>query len=189
MEIRIRAFPSTDREFARYARAAFSALGTSATPDELQRSLRSRYPAAIVRAQDELARHGHGPEVWYAFRTSAVGESLSPERPAEAWAIVDDERRFVEVSASLAAIVELPRRHIVGRRIEDFASADDPTIRDDLIELWEEFRRLRTMTSTLRFNYSDGRPRELEYRIVADAAGPGRHRLLVWVMPGESTNP
>jgi PAS domain-containing protein len=186
VDIRLRAFPSSDREFARYARAALSALGASPSPDALQRSLRSRYPAAIVRAQAELARHGEGPEVWYAFRTSAVGERLSPERPAEAWAIVDDERRFVEVSKSLAAIVELPARHIVGRRIEDFANADDPTIRDDIADLWEEFIRLRTMTSTLRFNYADGRPRELEYRIVADADGPGRHRLLVWVVPPES---
>ena len=186
MDIRLRTFPSTDREFGRYARAALSALGTSPSAEALQRSLRSRYPAAMVRAQDELARHGHGPEVWYAFRTSAVGERLSPERPAEAWAIVDDERRFVEVSPSLAAIVELPARHIVGRRIEDFTSAEDPTIRDDIAELWETFIRLRTMTSTLRFNYADGRPRELEYRIVADAGGPGRHRLLVWVLPAES---
>lgn len=183
MEIRLRGFPSTDREFARYARAALTALGTSATPDALQHSLRGRYPAAIVRAQEELARHGSGPEVWYAFRTSAVGERLSPARPAEAWAIVDDERRFVEVSPSLAAIVELPARHILGRRIEDFASSDDPTIRDDLLELWEEFTRLRVVSSTLRFNYADGRPRELEYRIVADAQGPGRHRLLVWTLP------
>ena len=96
---------------------------------------------------------------------------------------VDDERRFVEVSRSLAAIVELPARHIVGRRIEDFTSPEDPTIRDDIAELWEEFRRMRTVASTLRFNYADGRPRELEYRIVADEAGPGRHRLLVWVLP------
>jgi PAS domain-containing protein len=183
VEIRLRGFPSTDREFARYARAALSALGATPTPDALQRSLRGRYPAAIVRAQDELARHGHGPEVWYAFRTSAVGERLSPDRPAEAWAIVDDERRFVEVSPSLAAIVELPARHIVGRRIEDFASPDDPTIRDDLLELWEEFKRLRVASSTLRFNFADGRPRELEYRIVADAEGGSRHRLLVWVVP------
>ena len=183
MEIRLRGFPSTDREFARYARAALAALGSKPTPDALQRSLRSRYPAAMVRAQDELARHGSGPEVWYAFRTSAVGERLSPERPAEAWAIVDDARRFVEVSRSLAAIVELPARHIVGRRIEDFTSPEDPTIRDDIAELWEEFRRMRTVASTLRFNYADGRPRELEYRIVADEAGPGRHRLLVWVLP------
>jgi len=186
VDIRLRTFPSTDREFGRYARAALSALGSARSADALQRSLRGRYPAAVVRAQEELARHGAGPEVWYAFRTSAVGERLSPERPAEAWAIVDDERRFVEVSPSLAAIVELPARHILGRRIEDFASPEDPTIRDDLLELWEEFQRLRTMTSTLRFNYADGRPRELEYRIVADADVPGRHRLLVWVVPVES---
>lgn len=184
MDIRLRTFPSKDREFGRFARAALASLGGGATTEELQRSLRARYPAAIVSAQHDLARHGEGPPIWYAFRTSAVGESLSPDRPAEAWAVVDDERRFIEVSPSLSAIVELPARHILGRQIEEFTNPGDPTIREDIGQLWEEFVRRRTITSTVRFNFADGRPRELEYRLVADADGPGRHRLLVWVVLG-----
>jgi len=183
VDIRVRAFPSKDREFGRFARAAFAALGHDPTPEALQRSLRSRYPAAVVRIQHELAQHGHGPEVWYALRTSVLSSAVPETRAAEAWALVDDERRFVEVSPSLSAIVELPARHILGRLIEDFSSADDPTIRDDIADLWAEFKRLGTIASTVRFNFADGRPRELEYRLTANAAGRGRHRLDVWVVP------
>jgi PAS domain-containing protein len=187
MDIRLRSFPSNDREFARFARAALASLGADPAPDALQRSLRSRYPAAVVSIQSELARHGEQPVVWYALRTSVLGEAPAEARKPEAWAIVDDERRFVEISPSLSAIVELPARHILGHQIEDFTSSDDPTIRDDIAELWAEFVRQGSITSTVRFNFADGRPRELEYRLVANADGRGRHRLHVWVVPDEST--
>lgn len=184
--IRLRAFPSKDREFARYADAALAALGAAATPESLQRSLRSRYPAAVVRVQDELARHGEGGLVWYALRTSVVSTPAPVRWQAEAWAIVDDDRRFVEISPSLAAIVELPARRIVGHAIDAFTNPADPTVRDDIADMWLEFKRLGSIASTVRFNYRDGRPRELEYRLTANAAGPGRHRLDVWVVPAEA---
>ncbi len=183
MTIRLRAFPSRDGEFGRFARAALDALGGHPTTEELQRSLRARYPAAVVRVQSDLARHGGGPTIWYALRTSVLGVSPVDVRPAEAWAILDDDRRFVEVSPSLSAIVELPAKAMLGHRVEDFSSEDDPTIRDDIEELWAEFRRLGSIRSTVRFNFDDGRPRELEYRLEAHADGRGRHRLLVWVVP------
>ncbi len=182
MDVRLRAFPSSDREFGRYARAALAALGTKPEPEALQRSLRARYPVAVVRVQSELARHGEGPIVWYALRTSILGEAVVPERgPVDAWAVVDDERRFVEVSPALARIVELPARAIIGHRIEDFSNASDPTIRSDIAALWVEFVQHGSIASTVRFNYADGRPRELQYRLQSNAAGEGRHRLLVWV--------
>src|SRR5207302_5960346 len=121
VDVRLLAFPSGDREFGRYARAALTALGAEPTPEALQRSLRARYPAAAVSVQSELARHGAaGAVIWYALRTSVLGEPLSTDRPVEAWAIVDDERRFLDVSPSLAAIVELPARRLPGHRIDDF---------------------------------------------------------------------
>lgn len=182
MDVRLRTFPSRDREFGRYARAALAELGTDVDPEAFQGSLRALYPLAVVRVQSELARHGEGPIVWYALRTSVLGETVSSERgPIDAWAVVDDDRRFVEVSPALARIVELPARAIVGHRIEDFSNASDPTIRDDIAALWVEFKERGSIASTVRFNYADGRPRELEYRLQANAAGEGRHRLLVWV--------
>jgi PAS domain-containing protein len=181
----LHAFPSRDGDFVAFALAALAALPTPKSPGELQRALRVRYPAAVVTVQQELARHGEGPVVWYAFRTAAIGTAAAEVASAEeaAWAILDDERRFLEISPALARIAELPVRRMIGRHIEEFSSPADPTIREDIARLWEEFRRGGTLASTLRFNYRDGRPREVAYRLVADAAGPGRHRLSVTVLP------
>lgn len=181
MDVKIHAFPSRDREFVEFAQAAWATLPEPQTPEALQRALRVRYPAAAVTEQAELARHGEGPVVWYAFRTAAVGApglDTAPEK-ADAWAILDDDRRFVEVSPGLARIAELPSRRMIGQRIEDFSNPADPSIRDDIARLWDEFRSSGALASTLRFNYADGRPRELAYRLVANADGEGRHRLTV----------
>ena len=83
----------------------------------------------------------------------------------------------------MRGIAELPARRMVGHQIEDFSNPADPTIREDIVRLWAEFRAGGTLASTLRFNYRDGRPREVAYRLDADAAGPGRHRLTVSVLP------
>jgi PAS domain-containing protein len=181
VELELRTFPSSDRDFGRFARATVLELAEPRSPEALQRRLRSRYPAAIVKVQVELARHGEGPPVWYAFRSGSVGAApVVPVNEAPAWAIVDDERRFVEVSPALAAIVELPADMIVGHHVEEFGSPDDPTIRSDIVRLWKDFRTTGAIASTVRFNFGDGRPRELGYRLIADAAGRGRHRLTVW---------
>ena len=71
---------------------------------------------------------------------------------------------------------------MVGHQIEDFSNPADPTIREDILRLWSEFRSGGTLASTLRFNYRDGRPRQVAYRLDADAAGTGRHRLTVSVL-------
>ena len=185
MDVKLHAFPSRDREFVEFAQAAWAVLPEPRTTEALQRALRVRYPAAVAIEQAELARHGDGPTIWYAFRTAAIATpsiEVPGEQP-EAWAIVDDERRFVEVSPALARIAELPAGRMIGHRIEDFSNPADPSIRDDIAGLWVEFRSGGALASTLRFNYADGRPRELAYRIVADADGPGRHRLPVRVLP------
>lgn len=185
VDIQLHAFPSRDREFIAYVRDAWASLAEPATPEALQDALRVRYPAAIVTVQEELARHGDAPIVWYAFRTAAIGTPAIDDAPAreEAWAILDDDRRFLEVSPGLARIAELRARLMVGHVIDEFSNPADPAIREDIARLWSEFRSGGTLASTLRFNYADGRPREVAYRLVADADGPGRHRLSVQVVP------
>ncbi|MEZ0240550.1 MAG: hypothetical protein ACAH65_07110 [Chloroflexota bacterium] len=184
VDVELRTFPSSDREFGHFTRTALLELREPRSAERLQRSLRSRYPTAIVKVQVELARHGEGPPVWYAFRSGSVGATPTvPVNEAPAWAILDDERRFVEVSPALAAIVELPAAMIVGHPIEEFGNPDDPNIRSDLVRLWKDFRTTGAIASTIRFNYADGRPRELGYRLIADAEGRGRHRLTVWELP------
>ncbi|HYN69548.1 MAG TPA: hypothetical protein VEX41_05000 [Candidatus Eisenbacteria bacterium] len=181
MDVDLRTFPSSDRDFGRFARAAWLEHAEPRSAEGLQRRLRSRYPAAIVKVQAELARHGEGPPVWYAFRSGSIGAAPAvPVNEAPAWAIIDDERRFVEVSSALAAIMELPETLIVGHQIEEFGNPEDPTIRSDIVRLWKDFRTTGAIASTVRFNFGDGRPRELGYRLIADAAGGSRHRLTVW---------
>lgn len=185
MDVQLRSFPSRDREFVEFAHGAWLSLPLPRTPEDLQHALRVRYPASIVTIQEELARHGDGPVIWYAFRTAALGVPAIDDTPTEeaAYAILDDERHFVEVSPALARIAELPARRMVGHAIEDFSNPADPTIREDIGRLWAEFRSSGSLASTLRFNYADGRPREVGYQIVADADGPGHHRLTVHVLP------
>jgi len=187
VDVKLHAFPSRDREFFEFAQAAFNVLSQPSTTEDLQRALRVRYPAAVVTEQAELARHGDGPIVWYAFRTAAIGTPAIGGDPSEAdaWAIVDDERRFLVVNPAFAKIVELPARRILGNRIEDFSNPGDPTIRDDIARLWSEFRDGGAIASTVRFNYADGRPRELAYRLTADDDGEGRHRLSIQVISEE----
>jgi PAS domain-containing protein len=187
VDVKLHAFPSRDREFIDFVHEAWASLAAPKTPEALQLALRARYPAAIVTIQEELARHGDGPIVWYAFRTAAIGAPAIDDAPKSegAWAILDDDRRFLEVSPGLAKIAELPARRMVGHAIEEFSNPADPTIREDIARLWSEFQSSGTLASTLRFNYADGRPRELAYRLAADTDGPGRHRLSVHVLPSK----
>ena len=185
MDPELRAFPSRDGDFIAFAEAALAALPQPKTAERLQQALRVRYPASVVTVQAELARHGEGPIVWYAFRTAAGGATGAnlEASGASAWAILDDDRRFLEVSPALASIAELPADRMVEHQVEEFSNPADPTIREDIARLWGEFRSSGSLASTLRFNYGDGRPREVAYRLVADADGPGRHRLTVVVLP------
>jgi PAS domain-containing protein len=183
-DVVLRTFPSTDTAFAAFARQALEGTAGRSTR-AFQERLRERYPAAVVRAQDDLARRGGDRIAWYAFRYGGVARAPVEPRPADwtdpgiAWAIIDDQRRFVDLNDALAAIVEEPREAILGRPIEDFTNPEDPTIREDLAALWSHFVEARMAESTIRFNRADGRPRQLAYRIVADDPEPGLHLVRV----------
>ena len=182
--IQLRTFPSGDRAFQGFARSILEGV-EALTPTDFQAGLRTRYPAAAVRSQSELARRGDEPVVWYAFRYGTIAGRPSGafafdwDDPSVAEAIIDDERRFVALNDALVAIVELPRDAILGHAIEEFTNPEDPSIREDLAALWAEFVEAREAESTIRFNRADGRLRELAYRIVADDPERGRHRLRV----------
>jgi PAS domain-containing protein len=182
---RLHAFPSSDVAFAAFVQAAYDGLPEPRTPAALQRSVRARYPAAMVTDQDELARYDTAPPVWYAFRSGAVAGK--PEEPVAEWpahALLDNERRFLEVSEELAAIAELPAAAMLGHHLEEFTNPADPSIREDIERLWVDYLRFGEIASTIRFNYADGRPRELAWWIEADQSGPGRHRLSVRELDG-----
>jgi PAS domain-containing protein len=175
--VSLRVFPTDDATFRAEAEAA---MVDATSPDSLQHTLRERYPAAVVRPREDIADPGFGPDVWYVFRYGSA-------RPGEAWwghgehpwAILDDDRRFVDVSPSLAAIVEAPVDAIVGQRVDVFSNPDDTTALSDIDALWRQFLLAGRLDATLRFRRLDGTDREIEYHLVAHGAGRGRHRATV----------
>jgi PAS domain-containing protein len=188
---KLHAFPSTDRAFRAYAEEAYAELDPrERTPEALQRLVRRRYPAAVVKVQDELGRYSGTPEIWYLFRSATLPVppgSAAPDPPWPAWADIDDDRRFILMTPEFAAIAELAPEAMLGHRVEEFTNPADPTVREDLARLWEEFQRNGAIGATMRFNYADGRPREVEYRLIARQGGPGRHRLSIRELPVPGT--
>ena len=184
VDIQLRTFPSADPTFHVYACDALDAMKRPSTRG-LQDNIRIRYPLAVVRSQEDLARRGTGPLVWYAFRYGSVAHGppgmpvIDWERGDVAWAILDEDRRFIDLNDALATIVEQSRDAILGRAVEEFTNPEDPSIRDDIAVLWQQFVDTRWAESTIRFNRRDGRRRQFAYRIVADDPEPGRHRLRV----------
>lgn len=184
----LRAFPPDDPRFGAAVDAAFARLAGATgepAPAALQAALRETYPAAIVVPRDALADPGLGPRAWYVYR---YGSITTPGRrwwrePGHASAIVDDERRFLEVSDELATVIEAPPAAIVGRPVEAFAGPGDPTVAEDAAALWARLLQTGHLHATLRFRFLDGTPRELEYHVARDEDGPGRHRLIVREAP------
>jgi PAS domain-containing protein len=183
----LRVFPSEDVAF-RFVGETFDALCTEAPtrdhdpmdPEQLQWRLRERYPAAIVRRRDPLADPDAGDVVWYVYRFGSVAPGRRWwEEPGHAWAVFDDDRRFVEVATSLTEIVEAPREALIGRPIEAFSNPEDVSVPEDVEALWDELRRRGQLHATLRFRRLDGTPRQIEYHVTRDGAGPGRHLAVV----------
>lgn len=179
--ISLRVFPHDDPSFQA---DATQALEAAESPVDLQRVLRVRYPAAVVRPREGIADPGFGPDVWYVYRFGSARPVIRWwTEGSHPWAILDDERCFLEVSESLAMIVEAPVAAIVGQPVEVFSNPDDVTAREDVEALWAQFRRAGQLDSTLRFRRLDGSEREIEYHLVANASGPGRHLATVREVP------
>ena len=185
---RLQAFPAEDLAFRRYVADAFAAHLDRADasgdaelePEDLQLLLRRRYPAAVVRPRDTLADPGEGELLWYVYRFGSISPGLRWwEEPGHAWAILDDERRFAEVSTSLTEIVEVPRDALLGVTVEALANPEDTSAQDDVRALWDEFLDRGEIHATLRFRRDDGTEREIEYHVTMESAGPQRHLAVV----------
>jgi PAS domain-containing protein len=184
---RLQIFPAEDAAFRRFVGDAFEALRADSRarhrpfePHELQSRLRDRYPAAVVRRRDALAAPDPEDVLWYVYRFGSVTPGRRWwEEPGHAWAVFDDERRFVEASTSLSEIVEAPREALLGRPLEAFSNPEDVSVLEDAEGVWQELRRRGELHSTLRFRRVDGTPREIEYHLIWEGAGPGRHLAVV----------
>jgi hypothetical protein len=87
--IRLVCIPSSDVDFAAFARAALAALPPAASPESLratfEQRMRERYPAATVRPQEGLATVGRQGVVWYVsnrpFQSRIAGSVDVPGAP------------------------------------------------------------------------------------------------------------
>jgi PAS domain S-box-containing protein len=189
---RLQIFPAEDVAFRRYVLAAVESMRAIAAgrqsarpprrmdPQDLQWRLREQYPAAVVRERDSLADPEPDERLWYVYRFGSVTPGRRWwEEPGHAWAVLDDGRCFVEVSTSLTEIAEVSADDLRGRPIEAFSNPDDVSARDDVAALWAVLGEGGVLHSTLRFRHRDGTPREIEYHVTRDGAGPGRHLAVV----------
>ena len=125
--VSLRVFPTDDVSFRADAEA--SLLSGAESPAALQREPTSCRSGPRPRGD----RHPGWADIWYVFRyaahdrRTAGGTSASIPR-----AILDDRRRFVDVSPSLAEIVEAPVEQVVGRTVEEFSNPDDTTALADV---------------------------------------------------------
>jgi PAS domain-containing protein len=177
--IDLHTFPSNDAAFGRFAAAELAGLDAP-DPHLLERSLRLRYPLAVVRVRSDLARLRGESDVWYAFRR-AFADPPDDQwwEKKSSWAIIDGERVFIVASEGFAEIVEVPVALLIGKRIEDFANPADSTAADDVAALWSEVLARGHAHGTIRFNRLDGSPREIEYHVVREAADPERYRAAI----------
>jgi PAS domain-containing protein len=106
-------------------------------------------------------------------RSSRILEQAAEAAP-DIILVVDDERRFVAVNDSAAGALGLPRRDIVGRRLEEFFSqARGETI----AQAWDSFV-LEGVQSGICELSGPGRGRRFEYRALARFA-PGLHMSIL----------
>ena len=72
-----------------------------------------------------------------------------------------------------ARLFGLPRKRIIGRRLDEFA---EPGFRTQIEQLWRAFLQQGEQSGTLRLMGSDGSLREVEYTAKGNAL-PVRHVL------------
>jgi Polyketide cyclase / dehydrase and lipid transport len=120
--IRLVCIPSSDIDFAGYARAALAALQPAASRDALrttfEKRLRERYPAATVRPQEGLATLGpREGTVWYVSNRpfqSRITASMEVPAPQELVYHIYVER-WPEWQTGVELRLRGPRTPLIGR--------------------------------------------------------------------------
>ena len=120
------------------------------------------------------------------------------ERSANAMALVDEERRFVEVNPALLTVLDRGRNELIGRRVPDFVA---PGARVWPESEWEAFLETGEGTGAQQFLRGDGdvvsahfagqvervTGRRLVLFVVLDAAGETYTPRHTGIQPGELT--
>lgn len=120
------------------------------------------------------------------------------ERSANAMALVDEERRFVEVNPAMLTVLDRGRNELIGRRIPDFVAPGARVVPESE---WEAFLQTGEGTGAQQFLRRDGdvvsihfagqvervTGRRLVLFVMLDAAGETYSPRRTGIKPGELT--
>lgn len=182
-------FPPYDRAFAALAARHLTTV-SSRTPEDLQAALRRAYPDATVRPRESLA--AFLPDAaWYVYRDGRFSPYADDEAwweaPDAAWVDIDAEGRYVDANAPALDLLALTRDELLRMRSGDLA---DPDVQDLVAWVWDVVRETGELHSTSILAADRRRPRmAVEYRLVLDAAGDGRHRSWLRQIPLAAAEP
>jgi PAS domain-containing protein len=180
-------FPPYDVVFARLATERLAAL-PARDPGALQAELRATFAGATVRRREPLASLGRG-EAWYAYRDGRYSPFTDTpwwEAPDVARLEIDAEGRYVGANEAALALIGVDAQDLARIRSGDLT---DAATRPTVPWLWQLLQDVGELHSTSRLVTPDGRRVPIEYRLVLDAAGPGRHVSFLRTVPLEAVEP
>jgi PAS domain-containing protein len=181
-------FPPYDVVFARLAADRLAAL-PERDPGALQAALRTTFCDAVVRRRDSLASLGGG-EAWYAYRDGRYSPFTDDtpwwDAPDVARLEIDDEGRYVGANEAALALIGVDAEGLAQLRSGDLT---DAATRPTVPWLWQLLQDVGELHSTSRLVTPDGRQVPVEYRMLLDAAGPGRHVSFMRIVPLEAVEP
>lgn len=181
-------FPPYDAVFAHLAAERLRGLAAP-EPAALQDALRAQFPVAAVRRREAIASLGQG-EAWYAYRDGRYSPFTDDtpwwEAPGVARLEIDAEGRYVDANAAALELVGVDLATITGLKSGDLT---DPATRPTVSWVWQLLEDVGELHSTAVLATPDGRRVPIEYRLLLDAAGHGRHVSYLREIPQEAAEP
>lgn len=178
-------FPPDDAVFATVVRRTFEETAVD-TPDALEHRLRAVYPQAVVRSREALA--SFGAPAWYVYRDgrySPFGRGARWwEDPAAARIIVTDEGGYIDANPAALELLGVDRETLLASRSGSFTI---PGFGAAIPWIMQLLRDTGELHSTAVLRPRGGRPVEpIEFHLVQDADGPGRHVSTIRRIPLEA---
>ena len=86
----------------------------------------------------------------------------------DALAVVDDQRRYLDVNPATEELFQAPARSIMRKRVDDFTA---PLFRDPLKHLWRQLEHRGQLQGPYEMRRADGVPALIEFRAVRQRTG------------------
>jgi PAS domain-containing protein len=181
-------FPPDDVVFATIVRRAFEA-STMDAPAALERQLRTAYPRAVVRSREALA--SFGAPAWYVYRDgrySPFGRGARWwEDPAAARITVTDDGGYLDANPAALELLGVDRETLLASPSGSFTI---PGFGAAIPWIMQLLRDTGELHSTAVLRPRGDRPVEpIEFHLVKDADGPGRHVSTIRRVPLEAVEP